>query len=96
MVTCKERADHLALFVMLNCVFVTFYFIKERVSPAGFLLYLMFSCIFVTFPCSVLGQVWYLIVSTPDPLLLPCTKEYAWSSILFYDFTRKCSSSTKI
>ena len=23
-------------------------------------------CIFVTFPCGILGQVWYLIVSRPD------------------------------
>ena len=23
-------------------------------------------CIFVTFPCDILGQVWYLIVSFPD------------------------------
>ena len=23
-------------------------------------------CIFVIFPCSILGQVWYLIVSFPD------------------------------
>ena len=23
-------------------------------------------CIFVTFPCGMLGQVWYLIVSFPD------------------------------
>ena len=23
-------------------------------------------CIFVTFPCGILGQVWYLIVSYPD------------------------------
>ena len=23
-------------------------------------------CIFVTFPCNILGQVWYLIVSFPD------------------------------
>ena len=23
-------------------------------------------CIFVTFPCCILGQVWYLIVSFPD------------------------------
>ena len=27
-------------------------------------------CIFVTFPCSVLGQVWYLIVLFPDPCRL--------------------------
>ena len=27
-------------------------------------------CIFVTFPCGILGQVWYLIVSFPDICLL--------------------------
>ena len=26
----------------------------------------MFNCVFVTFPCGILGQVWYLIVLTPD------------------------------
>ena len=35
------------------------------------LLYLMFSCVCVTFPCGVLGQVWYLIVSISDLYLLP-------------------------
>ena len=40
-------------------------------SPAGkrltsWLLFVMFTCIFVTFPCGILGQVWYLIVSIPD------------------------------
>ena len=25
-----------------------------------------FYCVFVTFPCGILGQVWYLIVSFPD------------------------------
>ena len=25
-----------------------------------------FYCIFVTFPCGILGQVWHLIVSSPD------------------------------
>ena len=34
------------------------------------LLSVMFPCVFVTFPCGVLGQVWYLIVSIPD-LYLP-------------------------
>ena len=24
------------------------------------------NCVFVTFPCGILGQVWYLIVSIPD------------------------------
>ena len=27
-------------------------------------------CIFVTFPCGILGQMWYLIVSFPDLCLL--------------------------
>ena len=27
-------------------------------------------CIFVTFPCVILGQVWYLIVSFPDLCLI--------------------------
>ena len=30
------------------------------------LLFVMFNCTFVTFPCGILGQVWYLIVSIPD------------------------------
>ena len=34
------------------------------------LLYVMFYCVFVTFPCGVLDQVWYLIVSIPDLRLL--------------------------
>ena len=28
------------------------------------------SCEFVTFPCGILGQVWYLIVSIPDLCIL--------------------------
>ena len=60
-VTCWERADHLALFFMLNCVFVTF-------------------------PCGILGQVWYLIVSIPDlyPFyyIVPCIVQYSLFMIL--------------
>ena len=26
----------------------------------------MSNCVFVIFPCGILGQVWYLIVSMPD------------------------------
>ena len=40
-------------------------------SPAGkgltsLLLFVMFNCVFVAFPCGILGQGWYLIVSIPD------------------------------
>ena len=34
------------------------------------LLYVTFSCVIATFPCGVLGQVWYLIVSIPNLCLL--------------------------
>ena len=32
-------------------------------------------CIFVTFPCGILGQVWYLIVSIPDLCRLSYVKD---------------------
>ena len=37
----------------------------------------MFYCVFVTFPCGVIGQVWYLIVSIPDLCLLTYFEHYA-------------------
>ena len=33
-------------------------------------LFVKIYCAFVTFPCGVMGQVRYLIVSIPDPCLL--------------------------
>ena len=41
----------------------------------------MFSCVIVTFPCVVLGQVWYLIVSIPDFYLLLNYIYHEWASI---------------
>ena len=46
-------------------------FIAALWSPAGkwltsWLSFVMFYCVFVTFPCGILGQVWYLIVSISD------------------------------
>ena len=32
----------------------------------SWLSFVMSNCMFVTFPCGILGQVWYLIVSIPD------------------------------
>ena len=45
-------------------------FIDALWSPAGkgltsWLSFVMSNCVFVTFPCGILGQVWYLIVSIP-------------------------------
>ena len=58
--------DHLyylcPVFVMLSCPFIAALW-----SPAGKgLTFVMFNCVFVTFPCGILGQVWYLIVSISD------------------------------
>ena len=46
-------------------------FIAALWSPAGKgltfgLLFVMLNYVCVTFPCGILGQVWYLIVSIPD------------------------------
>ena len=47
------------------------------------LLYVMFSCFFVTFPCSVLGQMWFLIVSIPNICLFPHFEE-TWLHMNLY------------
>ena len=38
----------------------------EGKGLTSWLLFVMFNCVFVTFPCGILDQVWYLIVSIPD------------------------------
>ena len=62
--------DHLC-YLCLVFVMLSRLFIAALWSPAGkglpsWLLFVIFSCVFVTFPCGILGQVWYLIVSIPD------------------------------
>ena len=65
-------------------------FIAALWSPAGKGLTSLLSlvcevCVFVTFPYGILGQVWYLIVSIPDLLLL-FRKQFApWEKILFME-----------
>ena len=54
------------VFVILSCLFIAALW-----SPAGKCWPLgSHVCVFVTFPCDVLGQVWYLIVSILDLCLL--------------------------
>ena len=36
------------------------------IGLTSWLSFVMFNCIFVTFPCGILSQVWYLIVSISD------------------------------
>ena len=59
--------------VFMPCVSHTFahLFIVVLWSPAGkwltsWLFFVIFIVFFATFPCGILGQVWYLIVSFPD------------------------------
>ena len=59
--------DHLC-YLCLVFVMLSRLFIAALWSPAGkgltsWLSFVMFNYVFVTFPCGILGQVWYLIVS---------------------------------
>ena len=60
--------DHLCLvFVLLSLIL----FVAALWSPAGkgltsWLSFVMLNCVLVTFPCGILDQVWYLIVSIID------------------------------
>ena len=63
--------DHLCYLCLVFVMLSRRLFIAALWSPAGKglisrLLFVMFNCVFVTFPCGILGQVWYLIVSIPD------------------------------
>ena len=62
--------DHLC-YLCLVFFMLSRHFIAALWSPAGKWLFLvMFNCVSVTFPCGILGQVWYLFVSIPDPCSL--------------------------
>ena len=54
------------VFVMLSCLFITALWSPAGKGLTSWLLFAMFNCVFVTFPCVILGQVWYLIVSISD------------------------------
>ena len=62
--------DHLC-YLCLAFVVISRLLIAALLSPArgrlaSWLLFVMFKCVFVTFPCGILSQVCYLIVSIPD------------------------------
>ena len=66
--------DHLCnfclVFVMLSHLFIAALWPSEGIGLTTWLLFVMFTLIFVTFPFGILGGVWYLIVSCPDPCCL--------------------------
>ena len=45
--------------------------------------YMMFSCVLSLFPCGILGQVWFLILSIPDICLLHYFKFEVINEFLF-------------
>ena len=53
-------------FFMLSRLFIAALWSSTGKCLTSWLLFVMVNCVFVTFPCVVLGQVWYLIVSIPD------------------------------
>ena len=57
--------DHICflflVFLMHCCLVVTCWERADLLALVG-----DFYCIFVTFPCGVLGEVWYFIVSFPN------------------------------
>ena len=69
------------MFVMLSRLFIAAVW-----SPAGkglisWLLFVMFNCVFITFPCGILGQVWYLIVSFPTICYLSYLDIFYWPNM---------------
>ena len=66
--------DHLCIlclvFVILSCLFIAALWSPEGKGLTAWLFFVMFNCDLVTFPLGMLGQVWYLIVSIPNPCCL--------------------------
>ena len=73
--------DHLCylrlVFVMLSRLFIAAFRSSSGKGLTSWLLFVMFNCVFVTFPCGILGQVWYFIVSIRDL----CRLSYFYSII---------------
>ena len=62
--------DHLRylchVFVMLSRLFIAALWSSAGKGLTSWLSFVMFDYVFVIFPCGILGQEWYLIVSIPD------------------------------
>ena len=51
---------------MLQRLFIAALWPPSEKGLSSWLLFAIFNCVFVTFPCSILGQVRNLIVSSPE------------------------------
>ena len=51
---------------MLSRLFIAALWSLAGECLTSWLSFVMFNCVFLTFPCGILDQVWYLIVSIFD------------------------------
>ena len=59
--------DHLCfVFLMLSRLFIAVLWSPAGKGLTSWLLLVMFIVFFAIFPCGILGQVWYLIISFPE------------------------------
>ena len=57
------QVQNMFVFIMLSRLFIVALWLPAVKRLTFRLSFGMFTCVFVTFPCGVLGQAWYLIVS---------------------------------
>ena len=63
---CGHLCYNCLVFVMLLCLVIDVLWSPAGKGLTSRLSLIMLNCVFVTFPCGILDQVWYLIVSIPD------------------------------
>ena len=85
---------------MHSRLFIAALWSHARKGLTSLLLFVMFNCVFFfKFPCGILGQVRYMIVSIPDPCrlsyiliinldLLFCTKEILSYMLLYPEYAK--------
>ena len=66
---------------MLSRLFLAAVWSPAVKGLAFWLLFVIFNCVFITFPCDILGQVWYLIVSFPDLCRLSYLDIFYWPNM---------------
>ena len=89
---CSKVVNYVLTYLCLVFVMLSRLLFAALWSPAGkgltsWLLFVMFNCVFVTFPCGILGQVWYLILSIPDL----CRLSYFYIHEYYFYLSKQCS-----
>ena len=70
---------------MLSCIYFAALWSSIWKGLTSWLLFVMFNYVFVTFPCGILGQERYLILSIPDISYFGKLSMKLASKILKYD-----------